>query len=135
MQLLLQVLFIALTAASVLLFYRRIKVISQLISMGATPLPNDQPGKRWANVLLLALGQKKMFSKPLVAVMHLIIYAGFIIINLEVAEIVLDGITGHHRLFLPLLGDLYTWLIRIFELLAAGVLLVCIVFLLRRNVI
>ncbi|MFN9855293.1 MAG: Fe-S oxidoreductase, partial [Bacteroidota bacterium] len=135
MQLLLQVLFIALTAASVLLFSRRIKVISRLIAMGSTPLPSDQPGKRWANVLLLALGQRKMFTKPIVAVMHLIIYAGFIIINLEVAEIVLDGMTGHHRLFLPLLGDAYTWLIRLFELLAAGVLLVCVVFLLRRNVL
>lgn len=134
MQLLLQVLFIALTAASVLLFTRRIRIISQLIGMGATPLPGDQPGRRWANVVLLALGQKKMFSKPLVAVMHLIIYAGFIIINLEVAEIVLDGITGHHRLFLPLLGDAYVWLIRFFEILAAGVLLVCVIFLLRRNV-
>jgi len=135
MQLLLQVLFIALTAASVLLFTRRIRIISQLIGMGATPLPGDQPGRRWANVVLLALGQKKMFAKPLVAVMHLIIYAGFIIINLEVAEIVLDGITGHHRLFLPLLGDAYVWLIRLFEILAAGVLLVCVIFLLRRNVL
>ena len=55
--------------------------------------------QRWKNVLLLAFGQKKMFRNPLVAVMHFVIYAGFIIINIEVLEIVLDGIFGTHRLF------------------------------------
>ena len=61
---------------------------------------NDNPGLRWKNVLLLAFGQKKMFRNPLVAVMHFFIYAGFIIINIEVLEIILDGILGTHRLFL-----------------------------------
>jgi len=96
---------------------------------------NDQPAKRWRNLLLLALGQKKMFRNPLVAVMHFVIYAGFIIINLEVLEIVLDGLLGTHRLFLPLLGGLYNWLINGFEFLAVGVITVCIVFLCRRNII
>ena len=91
--------------------------------------------ERWKKVLLLALGQKKMFKYPLVALMHLIIYAGFVIINLEVLEIVLDGILGTHRLFLPALGPLYSWLINSFEVLAAGVLLVCVVFLVRRNIL
>lgn len=84
---------------------------------------------------MLALGQKKMFHNPLVAVMHFVIYAGFIIINLEVLEIVLDGILGTHRLFAPFLGGLYNWLINAFEFLALGVLLVCVVFLSRRNLL
>ncbi|MGC5371901.1 hypothetical protein, partial [Klebsiella pneumoniae] len=79
--------------------------------------------------------QKKMFNNPLVAVMHLIIYAGFIIINIEVLEIVLDGLLGTHRLFAPYLGGLYNFLINSFEILAVGVLVVCIIFLVRRNIL
>src|SRR5260221_551054 len=76
-----------------------------------------------------------MFKNPLVAVMHLVIYAGFIIINLEVLEIVLDGIAGTHRLFLGTLGIVYGFLINSFEFLAVGVITVCIIFLIRRNII
>jgi len=90
---------------------------------------------RWKNLMLLALGQKKMFRNPFVAIMHLVIYAGFIIINLEVLEIVLDGILGTHRLFFPFLGGFYTFLINFFEILAVGVIAVCVIFLLRRNII
>ena len=86
-------------------------------------------------MFLLAFGQKKMFKNPLVAVMHLVIYAGFIIINLEVLEIVLDGVLGTHRLFQPVLGSLYNFLINSFELLALLVWVVCVVFLIRRNII
>lgn len=91
--------------------------------------------QRWKNLFLLALGQKKMFKNPLVAIMHLVIYAGFIIINIEVLEIILDGILGTHRLFFPYLGGFYTFLINFFEILAVGVIAVCIVFLIRRNII
>ena len=134
MQYLPQVLFILAAGFAGYWFARRAGKIRSLILLGQPSLPNDQPAKRWKNLILLALGQKKMFRNIPVAIMHLIIYAGFVIINLEVAEIVLDGITGHHRLFLPLLGSVYTWLINGFEILAAGVLLVCVVFLIRRNV-
>lgn len=96
---------------------------------------SNQPSLRWKNVLLLAFGQKKMFRKPLVAVMHFIIYAGFIIINIEVLEIALDGLFGTHRMFAPLLGRVYPFLINGFELLAVGVVIVCIAFLARRNII
>jgi heterodisulfide reductase subunit C len=88
---------------------------------------------RWKNVFLLALGQQKMFRKPGVAILHLIVYAGFIIINIEIIEIILDGILGQHRLFAPLLGAVYPVLINSFEALALLVLLACIVFLIRRN--
>lgn len=130
-----QILFITLTAAGTWLFARKAGEIRRNILLGKAEDLNDQPGKRWNNVLLLALGQKKMFQNPLVALMHLVIYAGFIIINIEVLEIVLDGLLGKHRLFAPMLGDLYTWLINAFEWLAAGVIFVCIVFLCRRNII
>src|SRR5580658_7699169 len=76
-----------------------------------------------------------MFRNPLVAVMHLVIYAGFIIINLEVLEIFLDGVFGTHRLFSGLLGSFYAPLINSFEFLAIGVLLACLIFLCRRNIL
>lgn len=95
---------------------------------------SDNPGERWRRVLLLAFGQKKMFKYPLVAVLHFLIYAGFIIINAEILEIVLDGLFGTHRLFAPALGPVYTFLINAFELLALLVLTACAVFLYRRNV-
>ncbi len=135
MQYLPQILFFALTAIAVWLFAKKAGAIRQNILLGKDENLNDQPAKRWKNLVLLALGQKKMFKNPFVAIMHLIIYAGFIIINLEVLEIVLDGLLGTHRLFAPYLGGLYNWLINIFEFLAAGVLLVCVVFLARRNML
>ncbi len=109
--------------------------IKKNILLGRDKDLSDNPGLRWKNVLLLAFGQKKMFRNPLVAVLHFVIYAGFIIINLEVLEIVLDGLLGTHRLFLEPLGGLYTFLINFFELLAVGVILVCVIFLARRNII
>ena len=84
---------------------------------------------------MLALGQKKMFRNPTVAVLHFIIYAGFIIINIEVLEIGLDGLFGTHRLFLRPLGGFYTFAIDFFEALAGLVIFVCVVFLTRRNII
>jgi hypothetical protein len=76
-----------------------------------------------------------MFKNPLVAFLHLIIYAGFIIINIEVLEIIIDGITGKHRVFLPFIGSYYSLFINVFEILAFGVTVVCIVFLVRRNIL
>ncbi len=130
-----QILFLALSAVAVGLFSKKAGEIRRNILLGKDENLTDQPAKRWRNLLLLALGQKKMFHNPLVAVMHFVIYAGFIIINLEVLEIVLDGLLGSHRLFAPFLGGLYNWLINAFEFLALGVLLVCVVFLSRRNIL
>src|SRR5204863_10041797 len=95
----------------------------------------DRPAERWKNVLLLAFGQKKMFRNPLVAVMHFFIYAGFIIINIAVLEIVLDGGLGNHRLFANALGGFYTFLIDAFEILAVLVFLAFVIFLVRRNIL
>jgi heterodisulfide reductase subunit C len=130
-----QILFIALAAAATWLFSKNILAIRRNILLGKDEDLSDNPSKRWRNLILLAFGQKKMFRNPLVAIMHFIIYAGFIIINIEVLEIVLDGMLGTHRLFFPYTGGLYTFLINFFEVLAVGVLAVCVVFLVRRNII
>jgi len=135
MQFIPQILFIALAVAATWLFTKNILAIRRNIFLGRDEDLSDNPSRRWKNLLLLAFGQKKMFRNPLVAVMHFVIYAGFIIINIEVLEIVLDGMLGTHRLFLPYIGGLYTFLINFFEILALGVLLVCVVFLIRRNII
>lgn len=103
------------------------------IRLGRDESLTDQPARRWRNMALLALGQQKMFRNPFVAVLHLLVYAGFIIINIEVLEIVLDGVLGTHRLFASTLGSFYTFLINAFEILALLVLVACAIFLARRN--
>ncbi|MDN3656417.1 (Fe-S)-binding protein [Ferruginibacter paludis] len=135
MHIVLQIVFVALLAAAVWLFTKNILQIRRNIFLGQPEDLTDNKPQRWKNLLLLALGQKKMFKNPLVAIMHLVIYAGFIIINLEVLEIVLDGIFGTHRLFFPWLGGCYSFLINFFEILAVGVIIVCIAFLSRRNIL
>lgn len=129
-----QILFLIALVAAIYLFSKRINSIKRNIFLGIPEALNDQPDKRWKHVLLLAFGQKKMFKNPLVAILHFIIYAGFIIINIEVLEILIDGLLGKHRVFNTFIPGLYPYLINIFEFLAAGVLLVCLVFLYRRNI-
>ena len=135
MQYVQQAAFILLAGFAIWLFTKNILQIRRNILLGKDEDLTDNPGLRWKNLLLLALGQKKMFRNPLVAVMHFVIYAGFIIINIEVLEIFLDGAFGTHRLFLGTLGGFYTFVIDFFEILAIGVLAVCVVFLLRRNIL
>lgn len=135
MEYLQQVLFVVIAAVATWLFARKAMEIRRNILLGRDEDLSNNPGARWRNLLLLAFGQKKMFRNPLVAVMHLIVYVGFIIINIEVLEIVLDGILGTHRLFVPVLGPVYGWLINAFEILAAGVILACAIFLVRRNIL
>jgi heterodisulfide reductase subunit C len=129
-----QIVFIALLAVAGWLFSKKAIEIKRNILLGRPEDCINQKSARWRNMLLLAFGQKKMFRNWPVAIMHFIIYAGFIIINIEVLEIVLDGILGTHRLFFPAAGGFYRFLINCFECLALGVLLVCIIFLIRRNV-
>ena len=135
MALLQQILFILAFIAAVGLFTRKIDRIRKNILLGRDEDFSDNPGLRWKNVLLLAFGQKKMFRNPLVAVLHFFIYAGFIIINLEVLEIALDGLLGTHRLFAGMSVPLYLFLIDAFEVLALTVLVSCVVFLCRRNIL
>lgn len=128
-----QILFVLISAVAIFLFARKVQQIRANILLGRDEDLSDQPGRRWRNMILLALGQQKMFRNPLVAVLHLLVYAGFIIINIEVLEIVLDGILGTHRLFAAPLGPVYKFLINSFEVLAVLVIVACVIFLIRRN--
>ena len=134
MQLAQQILFVLLTIAAIWIFVRKAKFISRNIRLGRDEEAEPHPD-RWKNVLLMAFGQKRMFDKPLVALLHFAVYAGFIIINIEILEIILDGIFGTHRLFYPSLGNVYTFVIDFFEVLAFLVLTACIIFLIRRNIV
>jgi heterodisulfide reductase subunit C len=135
MQIVQQVLFAICLVAAILFFSKKVKEIRRNILIGLDENLTDNPTQRWKNMLLLAFGQKKMFKNPLVAILHLFVYVGFVVINIEVLEIVLDGLFGTHRLFLSPLGGFYTMLINTFEILAFLVLAACIIFLVRRNII
>ncbi len=135
MQIVQQVLFAICLGAAILFFSKKVKEIRRNILIGLDEDLTDNPSQRWKNMFLLAFGQKKMFKNPLVAILHLFVYVGFVVINLEVLEIVLDGLLGTHRLFLSTLGGFYTLLINAFEILAFLVLAACVIFLVRRNLI
>jgi heterodisulfide reductase subunit C len=125
-------LFTIATLVAIGLATKNAKKIIRNIRLGKPTQQVSQTSLRWKNMLLLALGQQKMFRKPGVALLHLIVYLGFIIINIEIVEIMLDGLSGHHRLFYPLLGSAYSVLINSFETLAVLVIVACILFLVRR---
>ena len=103
--------------------------------MGRAIDRSDRTSARWYNMIRIAFGQSKMVTKPIAGILHLIVYFGFIIINIELIEIILDGLFGTHRLFAPYLGQLYNLLIASFEILAALVLVSVVLFWLRRNAI
>jgi heterodisulfide reductase subunit C len=134
-----QILFIILAISAIYIFARKISEMRRNILLGRDENLTDNPGKRWKNMILLALGQKKMFKRPVPALLHLAVYAGFIIINIEILEIFVDGILGKHRFFALTLGNnysaLYAWLIGFFEILAVLVLVGCVIFLVRRNIL
>lgn len=135
MALLQQILFVLAAAVAIFFFWRNVARIRRNILLGREEDRYDQPGVRWKNVVLLAFGQKKMFKRPTSAVLHFFVYAGFVLINLEVLEILIDGIFGTHRAFSRPLGDFYPWVIGFFEVLAVLTLVAVITFLIRRNII
>ncbi len=135
MQIVQQALFIILTLVAIIVFTKKIMQIRSIITLGQPEDLSDRPAERWKNLALLALGQKVMFRYPMVAIFHFCIYAGFIIINIEVLEIAVDGILGTHRIFAPWFGSFYSFLINFFEVLALLVLAACIIFLARRNIL
>ena len=130
-----QILFVLTLAIAVYILTRRIKGIKRNIQLGKDLDLAGHSSLRFKNMLLVAFGQQKMFKKVIPAFLHLLIYVGFLVINIEVLEFVLDGILGTHRLFAPYLGGFYNVLMNIFEFLAVGVLFSCVVFLIRRNVL
>jgi ferredoxin len=130
-----QIAFIIVLGAAVWIIRKRVSFISKNIQLGKKVSATDRIPERVNNVLLVAFGQKKMFKRIIPAVLHLFIYVGFLVINLEVLEFVIDGIAGKHRIFAPYLGGFYTVMMNVFEFLAVLVLLSCVFFLIRRNVI
>lgn len=129
-----QVLFVVLLGVAGFLAYKRFLFVKRNILLGQNVDLSGNSKERWATMTRVALGQGKMFNRPLAAIMHLFIYVGFIIINIELLEIIIDGIAGTHRVF-SFLGPLYNVLIASFEILAFLVLVACVVFLSRRNVL
>lgn len=129
-----QILFIVLLAAAGFLAYKRYRFVKRNIELGRKQKVSGSVAERMRMMILVALGQKKMFARPLPAILHLCVYIGFIIINIEVLEILIDGIFGTHR-FLSPMGSFYNFLIGSFEVLALLVWVSCAIFLVRRNVV
>jgi heterodisulfide reductase subunit C len=115
-------------------FAKNLKKIKRNIQLGKAIDRKDRSKERWLNMLKIALGQTKLVRRPVSGILHVVVYLGFIIINIEVLEIVLDGVLGTHRLF-SFLGGFYGFLIGTFEILAFMVLVAVVLFWTRRNVV
>ncbi|MEJ7643072.1 MAG: (Fe-S)-binding protein [Chryseolinea sp.] len=129
-----QIVFALVLALTIFVVWKRSARIRKNIKLGKARELKEQDGKRLQNMLLVAFGQKKMFARIVPAILHLFIYVGFIVINLEVLEFVIDGLAGTHRIFAPYL-PFYPALMNVFEFLAVAVLVSCLVMLFRRNVL
>lgn len=135
MQYLPNILFIIALAAGIGYFTLNIRKIIRNIKLGHQVDASDHTAERWGNVFRIALGQSKMVIRPVPGLLHIIVYIGFIIINIEVLEIIIDGIFGTHRIFSTVLpAGLYNFLIASFEILALLVLVGVILFWTRRNI-
>jgi len=115
-------------------FALNVKKIVRNIKLGQAVNRTDNASERWKNMAMIALGQSKMVKRPIAGILHIIVYVGFIVINLELLEIIIDGIFGTHRIF-SFLGGFYNVLIASFEILAVLVLVAVVIFWIRRNVI
>ena len=129
-----QIIFVILFVLAIGLFARNAGKIYRNIKLGRSVNRFDNPSERLKTMLLVAFGQKKMFKRPIPALLHLFVYVGFVIINIEMIEIVIDGIAGTHRV-LSFMGGFYSFLIGSFEILAFLVAISCILFLVRRNIL
>ena len=128
------VIFLIIFITAFLLFTKNLKRIIRNIKLGKDLDRSDNPILRWKTMARVALGQSKMVVRPIAGILHIVLYVGFVIINIEVIEIIIDGIFGTHRIF-SFLGSFYNILIASFEVLALLVLIGTIIFLIRRNVI
>lgn len=129
------ILFIALTVLGFGFFAVNAKKIYRNIMLGQPVNRTDRPAERWKNMLLVAFGQKKMFARPVPALLHLAIYVAFMITQIELIEILIDGIFGTHRIFKEPLGGFYTFIISLIEILSVAALLATLIFLSRRNLL
>jgi heterodisulfide reductase subunit C len=130
-----QIIFLIVTGAAIALFSLNVRKIIRNINLGKDTDRSDKPAERLATMFKVAFGQSKMVKRPVAAILHLFVYVGFVVINLEVLEIMIDGLFGTHRIFAAPLGGLYPVLIASFEVLAALVLLGVVAFYARRNII
>ncbi len=130
-----QLLFLIIIAITSWILWKRVSSIRSNILMGREIDRSDRKPERFKQMLLVAFGQKKMFKRIVPAILHLFLYVGFLVINLEVLEFVIDGLFGTHRIFAPYLGSLYAIPMNIFEFLALAVIVSCLIFLFRRNVL
>ena len=115
-------------------FIKNINKLKRNIKLGTEVSLSGPKKQRWINMVKIALGQSKMVRRPISGILHIIVYIGFVIINIELLEIVIDGLFGTHRIFSSL-GPIYGFLIGAFEILAVLVLVSVIIFWLRRNVV
>jgi heterodisulfide reductase subunit C len=134
MSILPQVLFLLLFLVAGIILFKRIRTIREMIFLGRPESRNDRKGERWKTLGLIAFGQKKMFKRVGPAILHIMIYVAFIVINIEVLEFVTDGLSGTHRAFAPYLGGVYVVAMNIFEWLAFAAFISCVAFLIRRNI-
>ncbi len=130
------ILFAIILIAGIGYFAKNVKKLIRNIKLGQDVNVSDNKNQRWKNMAMIALGQSKMVKRPIAGFLHIVVYVGFVIINLEVLEIIIDGLFGTHRIGLKILSEsVYGFLIGSFEILAVLVLVAVIVFWLRRNVI
>ncbi|MDF4204153.1 (Fe-S)-binding protein [Maribacter sp. SA7] len=134
MQYLPNVIFVILLIAGIGFFVKNVSKLKRNIFLGKEESLTDDKPQRWKNMAKIALGQSKMVVRPIAGALHIIVYVGFVIINIEVLEIILDGIFGTHRMF-AVLGPVYDFLIGSFEVLALLVIVAVVIFWIRRNVI
>ena len=113
-----QILFLLTLGVAIFFIRKRVVRIRSNINLGKAQTIDDRKSDRFQNMMLVAFGQKKMFKRFIPAILHLFIYVGFLVINLEVLEFVIDGLAGTHRIFAPYLGGFYNVLMNIFEFLA-----------------
>lgn len=128
------ILFVIILALGFGFFAINVKKLVRNIKLGHDINRSDNPGERWKNMAMIALGQSKMVRRPVAGALHIVVYVGFIIINIELLEIIVDGIFGTHRLF-SFMGGFYSFLIGFFEILAFGVVVAIVAFYARRNII
>lgn len=131
MQYIQQILFAIALGTAIYFFVKKVKTIQRNIFLGKEETINDNKPQRWKNMARVALGQSKMVVRPIAGMLHIVVYVGFVLINIEVLEIVIDGLFGTHRA-LSFLGGVYDVAIGFFEVLALLVLVACVVFLARR---
>ena len=129
-----QIIFFVIFIAAVILFTIQVRKIIRNINLGKDINRSDHTAERWKVMAKVAMGQTKMVRRPIAGIMHIFVYVGFIIINLEVLEIIIDGLFGTHRIF-SFLGSFYSFLIGSFEILALLVLVGVLVFLARRLIL